>query len=151
MNKYVLVSAVGEGRFPITAFDCALMRSGVGNYNLIKVSSILPPDSRKEEKIDLPLGSLLPVAYSHIDARAAGEQITAAVSVGIPDDCENGVIMEHSGVGDPKKIVQDCEDMIREAFALRNRPLKEILTEYATVCCEEDTRCICAFAAIAMW
>ena len=151
MDKYMLVSAIGEGEFPITAFDCALLRSGIGNYNLIKVSSILPPNSTKTEKIDLPLGTLLPVAYSHINAEVTGERVTAVVAVGIPDDCENGVIMEHSGMGDPKKIVQDCESMVREAFALRNRPLKEIRSESATVCRKGDAKCVCAFAAVAMW
>jgi len=151
MNRYKLVSAIGEGSFPITAFDCALLKSGIGNYNLIKVSSILSPGSTQEEKIDLPLGSLLPTAYAHIKATVPGEQITAVVSVGIPDDCENGVIMEHSGVGDPRKIVQECESMVKEAFALRKRPLKAVHTEFATTTYKDDSACICAFAAIAMW
>lgn len=151
MNKYKLVSAIGEGSFPITAFDCALLKSGIGNYNLIKVSSILPPCSTQEETIDLPPGSLLPTAYSHIKAIVPGEQITAVVSVGIPDDCENGVIMEHSGVGDPRIIVQECESMVKEAFTLRKRPLKEICTEFSTTFCKDGNACVCAFAAIAMW
>jgi len=36
---------IGSGPTELSAFDQALVRAGVANYNLIYLSSVLPPDS----------------------------------------------------------------------------------------------------------
>lgn len=43
--RIVITSGIGEGINNISAFDAALMNAGIGNYNIIKLSSIIPPDS----------------------------------------------------------------------------------------------------------
>ena len=40
-----IVSALGRGQTPISSFDDALRRCGVHNYNLIALSSVIPPRS----------------------------------------------------------------------------------------------------------
>ena len=40
-----VVSAVGHGRTPISSFDHALWRSGIANYNLLPMTSVIPPGS----------------------------------------------------------------------------------------------------------
>ncbi|MEM0173960.1 MAG: pyruvoyl-dependent arginine decarboxylase, partial [Sulfolobaceae archaeon] len=49
-----------------SAFDDALFEAGIGNYNLVKVSSILPPNCKPCDTIDLPDGSPLHVAWQSI-------------------------------------------------------------------------------------
>ena len=50
MTKTVTMAAAtaghAEGGTTLNAFDNALLAAGIGNINLIKVSSILPPRSR---------------------------------------------------------------------------------------------------------
>ena len=41
-KNYTIVSGVGKGLTSLSAFDNALLNAGVGDYNLVKVSSILP-------------------------------------------------------------------------------------------------------------
>lgn len=62
-NRYTLVSGVGSGNTELNAFDNALYNAGVGNYNLIKVSSILPPISKEEIVVGGVAGGILPIAY----------------------------------------------------------------------------------------
>lgn len=62
-NQYTLVSSVGSGSTELNAFDNALCNAGVGNYNLVKVSSILPPMSKEKKIVGGVDGGILPIAY----------------------------------------------------------------------------------------
>ena len=61
MTKKVTLAAAtaghAEGGTALNAFDNALLAAGIGNINLIKISSILPPDVpvielRRDEKVE---------------------------------------------------------------------------------------------------
>ena len=88
-----------EGGTTLNAFDNALLAAGIGNINLIKVSSILPPEV---PVIDLPKikpGAIVPTAYAAMTSETPGEIVAAAVGYALPDDpAKNGVIMEFHGV-----------------------------------------------------
>lgn len=45
MNIYIS-SGVGSGPTKLAAFDAALNNAGIANYNLIKLSSVIPPQSK---------------------------------------------------------------------------------------------------------
>ncbi len=93
---YSIKAASAEGFSELNAFDVALLKSGVGNTNLVKMSSILPPNCLKVDNIVLPPGDLVPVAYAAITSRKKGEIISAAVAIAIPKDkTQNGLIMEY--------------------------------------------------------
>jgi len=40
-----MVKGIGQGATKLSAFDCALQDAGVSNYNLIVLSSIIPPNA----------------------------------------------------------------------------------------------------------
>jgi arginine decarboxylase len=46
--RIVVSRGTGEGPTPLAAFDKALLSAGVENYNLIRLSSVIPPDSEIE-------------------------------------------------------------------------------------------------------
>lgn len=48
--KITITAGTGEGPTPLAAFDKALLDAGVANYNLIYLSSIIPPNSVIERK-----------------------------------------------------------------------------------------------------
>lgn len=68
----------------LNAFDAALLDAGVGDTNLIKMSSILPPGAVEIERLTLKKGSFIPLAYGDRTSDIYGEKISAAVAVGIP-------------------------------------------------------------------
>jgi arginine decarboxylase len=43
--KIQITTGVGEGPAPLAAFDTALLSAGVANYNLLCLSSVIPPAS----------------------------------------------------------------------------------------------------------
>jgi arginine decarboxylase len=49
--KIVVTAGTGEGPTAVAAFDAALRSAGVENYNLISLSSIIPPGSTIERAI----------------------------------------------------------------------------------------------------
>jgi arginine decarboxylase len=85
-TKFSLVVGHGEGDKKLTAFDAALLDAGIGNMNLLRVSSVLPPGCIFEGVFQLPAGSLLPIAYGSLTSDVPGEIISAAIGVGIPED-----------------------------------------------------------------
>lgn len=44
--RIVVSRGTGEGPTPLAAFDAALLAAGVENYNLIRLSSVVPPGAR---------------------------------------------------------------------------------------------------------
>ena len=68
---YCLVSGAAEGNTRLNAFDNALLEAGVGDTNLMRMSSICPPGAKEvsRDEIDLPGGGLIPLAYAHIDSQ----------------------------------------------------------------------------------
>src|SRR5258705_11052120 len=98
MTKTVTMAAAtaghAEGGTTLNAFDNALLAAGIGNINLIKVSSILPPEV---PVIDLPKikpGAIVPTAYAAMTSETPGETAPAAVGYPAPDDpAQNGVLL----------------------------------------------------------
>src|SRR3977135_996179 len=88
-------AANAEGSTPLNAFDNALLAAGIGNVNLIKVSSILPPGIELVALPRIKPGALVPTAYAAIPSGVPGVVVGAAVGWAGPEDpAKNGVIME---------------------------------------------------------
>ncbi len=146
-TRYSLVSGAAEGRTPLTAFDQALLAAGVGNLNLLKVSSILPPGAVHVERLVIPPGSLVPVAYATLTSAAPGDLIAAAVAVGHSPDT-HGVIMETSGRLTRQEIEERIRAMVEEAFAIR----RLTLTRVEVVAISHRVEHLgCVFAAVPLW
>ncbi|MBS4030357.1 MAG: arginine decarboxylase, pyruvoyl-dependent [Clostridiales bacterium] len=146
-KKFKIVAAAAEGSHKLTAFDNALLDAGIGNVNLVRISSILPPTAEQDQDLFLPPGSLVPTAYGSIVCDEPGTRIAAAVGIGFSKDTF-GVIMEFSGVCSKEEAEEKIASMLKDAFENRNMPLvkTEIRAVEHTV---ESTGC--AFAAVALW
>ena len=114
----------------MNAFDGALLASGVGDTNLVKMSSILPPrcEELKPPPVSLPEGALVPVAYASLCSDVPGEIISAAVAIGIPKDANRaGLIMEYSARAEESVVVERVKKMVEKGMEVRNRAIKEIM------------------------
>jgi arginine decarboxylase len=134
-TKFFLVSGSSEGFSLLNAFDGALLTSGVGDTNLVKLSSILPPGCKeiKPPPVPLPQGALVPVAYASLSSDAPGEVISAAVAIGIPKDSKRaGLIMEYSARAEERVVVEHVSRMVEKGMELRKRPIKTIMPISAT-------------------
>ena len=127
-THYFLVSGASEGFSPLNAFDGALLRAGIGDTNLVKMSSIVPPRCQRISPISLPPGSLVPTAYASITSDVSGEIISSAVAVALPTEPHYpGLIMEYSARGSKAEIEETVRRMALEGMKLRQREIKELL------------------------
>lgn len=150
-NIFCLVKGASEGRTRLNAFDNALLNAGVGDTNLLRMSSILPPaaEERSIEDLELPKGGLIPLAYASIDSTTPGRYISAAVAVGIPEEpSEPGVIMEFEDHSKLENVEEIARQMVIDAFEHRNRALKEIRS---TGIEHRVETCGSTFAAAVLW
>lgn len=146
-KKIWLTAGAAEGEHPLTAFDKALLAAGIGNLNLIRVSSILPPQCELVERLDIPPGSLTPTAYGSIVSEQPGTRLAAAVAVGFSKDTY-GTIMEFSGHCSAQEAEAKVIAMVKEAFAERGLALIDIKTASAEITVE---RTGAAVAAAVLW
>jgi arginine decarboxylase len=146
---YTLTAAAALGRTRLTAFDRALLEAGVGNMNLVRVSSVLPAGAVYREAVDIPPGALLPIAYGTISSAVVGQTIAAAVAVGVSPD-SLGMIMEFSGEGSKTQAEKVVREMVEEAFVSRGLTLAEVKVRSAEIKVPEG-RVACAFAGVALW
>lgn len=148
---FSLVRGSSEGRTRLNAFDNALLNAGVGDTNLMRMSSILPAAAKQVDvkEMNLPKGGLIPLAYATIDGNTPGRLISAAIAVGIPeDDSEPGVIMEFEDHANLDTVEGIVRQMVVDAFEYRKRKLKEI----RSIGIEHKIKtCGAVFAAAVLW
>lgn len=152
LNKKVTKAAVAaghaEGGTPLNAFDNALLAAGIGNVNLVKVTSIVPPDADIVPLPRIKPGALVPAAYATITSRVAGELISAAVGYALPEDrSKAGVIMEYYAKAPKGEAERSIRQMLEEAFRVRGETIREM----AVVAAEHRVdRIGCAVAAVTL-
>jgi len=155
MRYYTIVSGIGSHYSKIGSFDRALLNANIGNYNLVKVSSILPPGCEERKSIDLRFGSVLYTAYTSF-ANDEKHLFSSAIAIGIPQKKDNiGVIMEYSDfvdINEAKHIVANMvdEEMQERNIALRAIVGKEISSNSIKIN-DFESGVITTFAAVALW
>jgi arginine decarboxylase len=149
VTKVAATAGCAEGGTVLNAFDNALLAAGIGNVNLVKVSSIVPPDV----DIVVPIphikpGSIVPTAYAAMTSETPGETVAAAVGYALPEDrTKAGVIMEFHDRTDRATAERAIRAMLAEAFLVRGERIREL----EVVAVEHRVaRVGCAVAAVAL-
>lgn len=121
-RHYALVCGHGDAQTQLNSFDRALLAAGIGHFNIVKVTSILPPGAQTGNFEGLPSGGIVFAALGSNSSDRNDDLISAAVAVGIPDDPHMaGVIME----GGFSKPAAEAEEAVRDMAhaALNDRSL----------------------------
>ncbi len=148
-DKYFLVAGFAEGETELNAFDNALLAAGVGNTNLVRMSSILPPAASKIEPIQLPYGALVPIAYADECSDVPGTVVCAGVALGVtPDPKLPGVIMEHHMTGSEDECRQIVINKVEAAFKARGWTLADL---QVAVTSGKVVKIGAAFAGVVLW
>jgi len=138
-----------EGMTQLNSFDGALLNAEIGNTNLVKMSSIVPPHCRLVEPHALPQGALIPVAYAAITTDMPGEVISAGVAAAYPaDETKAGLIMEYSSRGHKEDIEGIVRRMAEEGLRMRGLEIREIKSIAVQHRVEQIGT---AFAAVVLW
>lgn len=142
-SKFALVVGHGEGATTLNSFDAALLDAGIGNLNLVRVSSILPPGAQYSPGLQIPPGTPTPTAYGYITSSSPGQMIAAAVGVGISQDTY-GVIMEYEGFCTREEAENRVRAMVEEGFWMRGLYLKEVLVQGVDHCVKKTGAVVAA-------
>ena len=131
MAKRITMAAAtsghAEGGSSLNAFDNALLVAGIGNINLIKVSSILPPGVELVALPRIKPGALVPTAFAAMTSEVPGEVVAAAVGWARPaDPAKNGVIMEFHDKATREEAERMIVHMLEEAFRVRGETIRDM-------------------------
>jgi arginine decarboxylase len=115
-----LVDATGAGATSLDALDDALVAAGVGDYNLVEYSSILPAGATVERRERFPSGRYpvgAPVGV--VAARTTATDAPVAAGIGWTRADEGGVFFEASGA-DPEVVDGEIRAGLAGARARRD-------------------------------
>ena len=127
-QKFKISSGAAAAKQELVAFDKALIAAGIANYNLLRVSSILPIGCAQADRIDKKEGSALLVAFGSHSSNIPGETIVSAVGIGMPkDEKQVGVIMEFAGVSTAAIAEETVRQMVCDAMENHGIECKDIL------------------------
>jgi arginine decarboxylase len=108
----ILVTAgSGTGKTALAAFDKALFEAGIANYNLIKLSSVIPPNTtiitdKGHDKKENEYGHRLYVVIAEAYSEKPGEEAWSGLGwVHHSDNSGKGLFVEH--IGQSKEEVED--------------------------------------------
>ncbi len=125
--RYFLTAGAGDSEDELNAFDIALLNAKIGNCNLVKISSILPPGAEKIEPYEIGNGEIIYVAYGAVVSHTKGEQIAAAIGVGVPEDeTKCGLIMEHAAPGDLEEMKKIVKRKVEQGMKYRGYKIRDI-------------------------
>ena len=133
--KISIVSGKDEGPTKLNAFDNALSDAGIGDVNLIKVSSMLAGNAEICELPKLKAGAMVNCVLSEITSDNPGDEITAVVAVAIGE--ELGCVVETSGINeDLKELVGKAEFMVRYMMEKRDVEIEDLIIKSSSATVE---------------
>lgn len=147
-------TAVGTGRTLLSAFDAALMDAGVGNFNLIVLSSVIPPGSTVTvggEPLAGGHGDRLYCVESVAYADHPGEFVSAGLGWVIHPTI-GGLFVEHKG-GSEESVEEQIRLSLADMAASRGVDFGEVHTAIASAHCVDRPVCALTIAsyAVAGW
>lgn len=122
-TKVFFTKGVGKAKDHLTAFEFALRDAGIAQFNLVHVSSILPPGakvvSRKEGLKHLNPGQVVFVVLSRAASNEPNRLLAASVGAAVPADKKMyGYLSEHHAFGETeKKAAEHAEDLAASMLA----------------------------------
>jgi len=148
--KIHVSTSLGLGPTSLSAFDQALMKTGVANYNLIRLSSVIPPKSEIiEHEGGVPAfeggtwGDRLYVVYAEQRVEHPGEEAWAGVGWVQDPKTGKGLFVEHEGHSE-HHVRADIEASLKGLLANRDMPDLPINMRVIGGVCQDQP--LCAFA-----
>ena len=135
--KIAIVSGKDEGPTKLNAFDNALSDAGIGDVNLIKVSSMLAGNTQITDLPELKAGSMVNCVLSEITSDKPGDVITAVIAVAIGE--ELGCVVETTGLNkNENDLIDEAKFMVTYMMEKREVEIKQLIVKKATATVENN-------------
>ncbi len=122
-TRAFLTKGVGIHKDKLTSFELALRDAGIEKFNLVFVSSILPPNCKiipREEGLRLlGPGQITFCVFSRNETNEPNRLISAAIGLAMPKESEHyGYLSEHHGFGQKAELAGEyAEDLAATMLA----------------------------------
>jgi arginine decarboxylase len=122
-TKVFLTKGVGVHKDKLASFELALRDAGIEKYNLVFVSSILPPNckiiSREEGLKLLNPGQIIFCVFARNETDEPNRLISAAIGVAVPKESDQyGYLSEHQAFGQKAEFAGEyTEDLAATMLA----------------------------------
>ncbi len=122
-RKVFLTKGVGTHREKLSSFELALRDAGIARFNLVSVSSILPPGCKiipsKRGVNELVAGQIVHCVMAKNETNEPHRLLAASVGIAIPGSQEQyGYIAEHHAFGQTEREAGEyAEDLAAQMLA----------------------------------
>jgi len=116
-NSAFITKGVGKHKEKLTSFEMALRNAGIESFNLVKVSSIFPPNCKLISRASglklLSPGQIVFVVMSENSTNEQNRLIAASTGLAVPKKQNfHGYISEHHSYGEKETVAGDyAEDL----------------------------------------
>ena len=143
--KIKVTWGTGQGKTRIAAFDRALWDAGIANYNLIRLSSVIPEDSavvvEKADKNGIEHGHKLYVVIAESFETKHGRKAVAGLGWVTANRTQGkGIFVEHGGSG-REEVESYIRDTIESMKSYRPEEHGEVEIKFAERECKGDVAC----------
>ena len=119
-KRLFLTKGVGKHKERLTSFELALRDAGIAAQNLVRVSSIFPPQckliTRKEGLKYLSPGEVVFAVVAENSTREPHRLVVSSIGVAIPTDRNTyGYLSEHHSFGEAEDQAGEYAEELREA------------------------------------
>ena len=143
---------IGTGPTKLAAFDAALNHAGVANYNILRLSSVIPPSTDIQIQ-DKPLANLpgdwgdrLYVVMAEMRVDTPNAEAWAGIGWVQDEETGKGLFVEHEGNSE-KTVRKDIRQSLQALMATRNIDFGEIKMEVVGRTCKHEPVCAMVVAA----
>ena len=141
--EIIITKGKGTGLNKLSAFDNALYDAGIANFNLIPLTSIIPPASKvKVKRIDwnkIDFGNKLYVVMARASQEVIGKEAWAGIGW-VRDKKGHGLFAEHIG-----ESREDVLQLVKNSLGdmVKYRPEKYGQPKYVTsgIACQDHPVC----------
>jgi len=122
-KRIFLTKGVGKHREKLTSFEAALRDAGIAPFNIVRVSSILPPGAKilaRSKGIQrLSPGEIIYAVVAESSANEPHRLLAASIGVAIPSDrSQYGYLSEYHSFGETEMRAGDkSEDLAAQMLA----------------------------------
>lgn len=129
----------------LNAFDRALIGAGIGEQNLVSVSSVIPIGAKLTENRNMPMGTVTHCVLAQMRGYE-GETISAGIAYVMRKDGKGGYVAEGHLHGSEDSLKKDLGWKMKEMGRIRNVELGEItfITEELKIPTNDYGCCVAA-------
>ena len=109
----------------LNAFDRALIKAGIGEQNLVSVSSVIPIDAERVEICEMPMGAVTHCVLAQMRG-TEGEMIAAGIAHAFRKDGKGGYVAEGHIHGSAESLRESLAWKMKEMSNIRGVEFGEV-------------------------